>query len=117
MNESVTLYALRPPRTPEQAALAAADLLDTLARDLARTRDLVGNLQAELRALAQASHVSTGSGPGLVSYAEAAKWLQVDRRTVERWVQHGRLPVVYLTPALPRIRTADLDRIARDGLL
>jgi excisionase family DNA binding protein len=44
----------------------------------------------------------------LLSYNEAAVLLRVSKRTLMRWIDAGRLPVVILSQRTRRIRPADL---------
>ncbi len=45
----------------------------------------------------------------LLTYAQTAEAFGVDKRTVERLVAAGELPVIYVSPGAPRIHRDDLD--------
>lgn len=45
----------------------------------------------------------------MVSPADAAEMLSVDRDTVLRWIRAGKLPSVRLSRRIIRIRVSDLD--------
>lgn len=51
-------------------------------------------------------------GMELLTYADAAEVARCSRRTIERRVAAGDLPVVRLGPRTVRIRRTDLDRTA-----
>lgn len=51
--------------------------------------------------------------PVLVTFKQAAVLLSVSLRTVQRLAARGRLPVVHLTPDMPRIRYVDLLDLIR----
>lgn len=53
----------------------------------------------------------------MISPAEAAEMLSVDRATIFRWIRDGRLPASKLSPRIVRIRVADIDALLRDRQL
>ena len=57
----------------------------------------------------------------LLTYGEAAALLSVSKRTLQRWIDARRLPVVVLSPRVKRIKRSDLrllvhTSMAMDGL-
>jgi excisionase family DNA binding protein len=52
----------------------------------------------------------------LLTLAEAAEKLRVSRRTLERYMTEGSLPVVRLPSGHRRIRRSDLDALIDGGV-
>ncbi|MDP9224136.1 MAG: helix-turn-helix domain-containing protein [Actinomycetota bacterium] len=51
----------------------------------------------------------------LLTYAEAAHFLRVSERTLQRYIADEKVPVVRLPKGSPRIRRVDLDAMVDGG--
>lgn len=73
-------------------------------------------LKAMLESLAAsvAAYEAADERRGLVTVTQAAELMNVAPRTVYRWIESGRLPVVHIGPRLLRLRARDLVEFA-DG--
>jgi excisionase family DNA binding protein len=50
-----------------------------------------------------------GDGAALLTIREAAKHLRVHRKTLERWIRQGELPVIRLNSRTFRLRQTELE--------
>ena len=70
---------------------------------------LMGRLSAALQA-AQAEPAPASANPPLLTVVELAKFLKLDRRTVERMVKAGDCPApIRISPSRTRWRQSDID--------
>lgn len=51
----------------------------------------------------------------LLTVRQVADLLQVDRRTVQRWIESGMLPAYRVGPVLLRVSARALEAFLRDG--
>jgi len=58
--------------------------------------------------------VSESTEPEFLGPRDVARILDVDRRTVRRWIETGELAASRLGPKLIRIRRSELDRFVED---
>ena len=89
--------------------------IDDIHADYLRLTDALSALDAAFdrcRSVTDRQH-DRPVAPALVTINEAATYLGVARRTVDRLIASGALPVVRVLTA-PRIRLADLDAMIRE---
>jgi excisionase family DNA binding protein len=49
-----------------------------------------------------------------MTYTDAAAELGVSKRTIRRWIDAGRIPVVVLSPRVKRLRRIDLRMLVHE---
>jgi excisionase family DNA binding protein len=52
-----------------------------------------------------------------VSLRQLARYWQVDRRTVRKWIDNGQLPAIRLAPTVWRIKIEDARAFERSALM
>jgi len=57
-----------------------------------------------------------GRQDALLTYAQAASELNVSKRTLHRWIDAGRIPVVVLSQRVKRIRQSDLRMFVHEAM-
>jgi excisionase family DNA binding protein len=64
---------------------------------------------------AMSERITHNEAPQLLKMAEAAEYLNISVRTLQRYIADEKLAVVRLPGGLPRIRRADLDAMVDGG--